>query len=209
MNETLTELICIIDRSGSMSRIRNQAIAGINGFLQEQAAVPGDARMTMVQFDNVYEPLHAGTPLAQVPLLNTSTYAPRGSTALLDAIGRTIDDVGRRLSKTPEPERPAHVLVAILTDGYENASTDYTGSQIRQMIEHQQTKYDWDFIYLGANQDAFAEGGAIGIKAFDTAQWDSTPQGTFAALHNMSAMVTERRATHRHRRRNHNSQPRT
>lgn len=194
MNKTLTELICIIDRSGSMEHVKQEAIAGINTFLEDQKAVPGDATLTLVRFDTEYEIIHNATPIAQVPPLDETTYQPRGMTALYDAIGRTIDDVGRRLSKTPEADRPAHVIVAILTDGLENASSDYTSDRVRQMIEHQQSVYGWDVIYLGANQDAFAESRKIGIVAQNTRQWQATSDGTLQVACNLSSMISERRS---------------
>ena len=195
MNQYLTEIICILDRSGSMKRVREEAISGINGFLEDQRAVPGNAILTMVRFDTEYEVIHNGTPIHQVPMLDETTYRPRGMTALYDAIGRTIDDVGHRLSKTPENDRPAHVIVAILTDGYENASSDYDAHRVREMIHHQQLKYDWDFIYLGANQNAFAESGKIGIRAQNTRQWESTSQGTTDVMREMSLTVRALRNT--------------
>lgn len=189
MREELTEIVCIIDRSGSMSSVRDEAISGFNSFLEDQVAVPGEAALTLVRFDTEYEIVHNGTPITQVPMLDENSFEPRGMTALYDAIGRTIDDVGGRLSKTPEGERPAHVIVAILTDGLENASSDYTSKRVRSMIEHQQSTYGWDFVYLGANQNAFAESQRMGINRESTRQWDSTREGTVFALKEMSSTV--------------------
>ena len=102
MREELTEIVCIIDRSGSMAQVQDEAISGFNSFLEDQTAVPGEAALTLVRFDTEYEVVHNGTPIGQVPMLDESSFQPRGMTALHDAIGRTIDDVGGRLSKTPE-----------------------------------------------------------------------------------------------------------
>lgn len=159
----LTEIICVIDRSGSMGSIRSDAIGGFNMFLEEQKKVPLPARMTLALFNENYEILHDGIKLSDVQPLTNATYQPAGVTALLDAIGRTIDAVGTRLSTTPEEQRPEKVLFVILTDGLENASKDYRKSRIAEMIKHQQEHYSWRFEFLGANVDAFAEANALNI----------------------------------------------
>lgn len=193
METETTEIVCIIDRSGSMKPIQDEAISGINCFLEDQAAVPGNALLTLVRFDNEYEIVHDGVPIAEVPKLDERSFRPRGMTALYDAIGRTVDDVGRRISRTPRKERPGHVIVAILTDGLENASSDYTSHRVREMIEHQQSVYSWDFVYLGANQDAFSESRKLGLAKESTRQWDSTSEGTMYALREMSSTVSTMR----------------
>jgi hypothetical protein len=195
--ERHTEIVAILDRSGSMASIREDAIGGFNSFLEDQQAVPGEARFTLVQFDNVYEVVYDAVDLRQVSPLSHGTFVPRGATALLDAVGRTIDDVGRRLHATPESQRPAHVIVAILTDGMENASTDYTLEQVRTLIDQQQTVYGWDFIYLGANQDAIRVGQSLSIAAKDSYQWTSDAAGTAALYCQVSKEVTARRTTPR------------
>lgn len=186
-------IVCVIDRSGSMASIAKEAIGGFNAFLEAQKNVPGEATLTYVQFDNKYEMVHDGVPLEQVPALDSKTFVPRGMTALLDAVGRTIDDVGRRLAAQPEGERPDKVIVCILTDGQENASSDYSKGRVREMIEHQRSKYGWEFIFLGANQDAFAEGSALGIQRQDIQAFDATAEGTQSAYSSMSARTTELR----------------
>jgi hypothetical protein len=196
MQEELTEIVCIIDRSGSMAQVKDEAISGFNSFLEDQVAVPGEAALTLVRFDTEYEIMHNGTPITQVPMLDENSFEPRGMTALYDAIGRTIDDVGGRLSKTPEAQWPAHVIVAILTDGLENASSDYTCNRIRTMIEHQQSTYNWDFVYLGANQNAFAESRRMGLNKESTRQWESTREGTVSALREMNSTVLMSRQLH-------------
>lgn len=141
MDHSLTEIICVIDRSGSMGAIRSDAIGGFNTFLRDQQQESGTARMTLVLFDHEYEIRYDAVPLQEVEPLDTTTYVPRGTTALLDAVGRTIDDVGKRLADTDESERPAQVIIAILTDGLENASSDYSWERVSKMIEHQREKY--------------------------------------------------------------------
>ena len=163
MNNQLTEIICVVDRSGSMASIQNDAIGGFNTFLDEQQKLPGEAKLTLVLFDHEYDCMLDAVPVQHVQPLTPHTYVPRGSTALFDAVGRTIDSVGARLAATPEADRPGQVLVCILTDGLENASLTYSRDRVRAMVEHQQEQYNWQFHYIAANQDAFAEGAGIGI----------------------------------------------
>lgn len=153
-NQDLVEVVVIVDRSGSMSAMRDEAIGGFNDFLQQQKELPGRANFTLVLFDHEYELYLDGVDLQAVRPLNSDTYVPRGTTALLDAIGRTIDDVGRRLAATPEAERPSKVIVCILTDGLENASKDYSKSRVAEMVKHQESKYAWEFIFLAAGLGA-------------------------------------------------------
>lgn len=188
-----SEIICIIDRSGSMASISNDAIGGFNTFLEDQKKVEGEATLTFVQFDTEYEFIYENKPLNDVPILNNTTFQPRGMTALLDAIGKTIDDTGRRLGNTPEGSRPEKIIVAILTDGEENSSKQYTLSKIKEMIQHQKEKYQWEFIFLGANQDAFAEASKIGIDAKDTFAFAATAKGVKSAYRNMGNTVASYR----------------
>lgn len=162
-NPDFTEIICVIDRSGSMGVIQDDAIGGFNTFLDEQKKVDKPCALTYAQFDSEYEIVHDGVPIKDVPPLDHKTYVPRGSTALYDAIGRTINVVGARLAKTPEHERPGKVLFTILTDGHENSSCEFRQGTIKEMIEHQRNKYQWEFIYLAANQDAATKGRSMGV----------------------------------------------
>lgn len=174
MNKALTEIVFILDRSGSMQAMVEPAISGFNRLLREQQQVPGQARFTLVLFDDQYElPIHS-LPISEVVELDTSTFVPRGSTALLDAIGRTIDDLGATLAKTPAADRPDQVIVAILTDGEENASTRYTWAHVAERIRHQTDKYQWQFLFLGANQDAIATAGRMSIQEGNTATFAMT-----------------------------------
>ena len=193
MKQGLSELICIIDRSGSMGSIKNDAIGGFNTFLEEQKKMPGEATLTYIQFNTEYEVVHENKPLQEAEPINDSVYIPRGSTALLDAVGKTIEATGRRLAGMPEENRPEKVIIAILTDGEENASSQYNLSQIREMIQHQKEKYSWEFIFLGANQDAFAEAAKIGIDTKDAFNFAATGKGVRAAYAQMSDSVTRYR----------------
>ena len=177
MRADLTEIAFVLDRSGSMNPIADDAIGGFNTFLKDQQALPGQARLTLVLFDHEYLVVHNSVDIQAVGPLDSNTYVPRGMTALLDAVGRTIDDTGARLAATPEEQRPAKVIVAILTDGQENASRDYTFAKVSGMIKHQQEKYSWEFIFLAANQDAIAAAGALSIHAKDAIAFQPTGQG--------------------------------
>jgi len=187
------EIICIIDRSGSMEAIADDAIGGFNTFLQQQKKVPGEANLTFIQFDTEYEVLHENKPLKDVPQLDNSTFEPRGCTALLDAVGKTIDNTGKRLSDIPEANRPDKVIVAILTDGQENSSKTYTLSEVNDMITKQQNIYSWEFIFLAANQDAFAEAEKLGICKQNAFNFESTSKGLQNAYKNMNDRVLEYR----------------
>lgn len=188
MRADLTEIAFVLDRSGSMNPIAADAIGGFNTFLASQQALPGEARLTLVLFDHEYLVVHDNVAIRQVPPLDAKTFVPRGMTALLDAVGRTIDDVGVRLAATPEEQRPAKVIVAILTDGQENASRDYTFAKVAGMIKHQQEKYSWEFLFLAANQDAIAAAGALSIGAKDAIAFQATGQG----IRNANAQLNER-----------------
>lgn len=168
MKNQHTEIAYVLDRSGSMDRLTETAIASFNEFLKEQKNEPGEVTFTLVLFDDEYL-LHAdAVPVREVVELDTNTYVPRASTALLDAIGRTIDRIGKRLAALQEKDRPGKVVVAIFTDGLENASTDYTLEKISKMIKHQQEKYSWEFLFLAANQDAIATAGRMNIHAHNS-----------------------------------------
>lgn len=193
MRENFSEIICIVDRSGSMHSIKDDAIGGFNQFLEDQQAVPGEANLTLVLFSHEYILVHDAVPLPQVEPLTDKTYQPSGSTALLDAVGRTIDDVGKRLAKTAEPERPSQVIVAILTDGQENASSDYSKTRLAEMIQHQEEKYAWQFFFLGANIDSFSTAGGLNIKKAQTANFVATAEGVRNAYKQQSEWVTRAR----------------
>jgi Mg-chelatase subunit ChlD len=166
-------LIFLLDRSGSMESCRDDTIGGFNSFVKDQVAVGG--RLTLIQFDHEIETTFSDMELKNVKPLTTESFKPRGSTALLDAIGTTIK------TKTGTP------LVIILTDGHENASTKFTKSHIKDLVE-QKTKDGWTFMYLGANQDAFAEAGSIGISSERTMNYD--PRRTPELFHALSQAVS-------------------
>src|SRR5213593_4061464 len=159
-----THIAVLLDRSGSMADVKDETISGFNYFLKEQKSAGDNASFTLVQFDSEStDVVHEARPVRDVPDLNQDTYRPRGSTPLLDALGSTINSTGRTLAAIPEANRPDKVVFVVITDGQENASHQFTKARVKEMIDHQTGKYNWQFVYLGANQDAFAEAGAVGI----------------------------------------------
>ena len=193
MNENLTDITLVMDRSGSMEARRRDAEGGVNAFIQAQAREPGEAVLTLVQFDTEYEAVHNGVPIHEVPRF---ILRPRGATALLDAVGRAILETGKRLEAMPEAERPGLVVFVINTDGLENSSREFTRDRIRQMVQHQQDVYNWQFTYLGANQDAFAEGGGMGIHRAGIADFsmDRVAASYGATSEKVSRMRHQRRS---------------
>lgn len=161
-NPDLTHIYFLLDRSGSMQSIVSDTVGGFDAFIGEQRGVPGDCRVTLAQFDDKYDEVYVDRPIADVPTLQLQ---PRGSTALLDSIGRLVTDAGSRLAAMPEAERPGTVIVGIMTDGMENASREFSHPAIKALIEQQTGVYGWQFLYLGADQDAIEVGMSIGVAA--------------------------------------------
>lgn len=192
MKQNLTEIVAILDRSGSMSNLVEDTIGGFNSFIKEQKKIEGDANVTLVIFDDSYEVVYSGVDIKEVPELTDSVYFARGMTALLDAVGKTINEVGARLKNTPESERPENVLFLITTDGMENSSSEFTGSQIAEMVKHQEDKYSWEFVFLGANIDAFGVGDSYGFAGTNTMNFNATKDGVavlYSALSTKTANV--------------------
>jgi uncharacterized protein YegL len=180
-NPDYRHYVLVVDRSGSMAKIRAEAQNGIRHFIREQAALPGRATLSLYQFDTVHERVHDFAPLQDALGYELE---PRGLTALLDACGTAITEVGGRLAALPEQDRPGRVVVLIATDGRENASAEYAKPAVRELVTRQQRDYGWVFSYVGANVDAFAEAGSIGISASATMGYAATPsgaEGTWAA----------------------------
>jgi hypothetical protein len=186
MNPHLTEIAYILDRSGSMASLQKAAIGAFNEFIKSQLDVPGDVRFTLVQFDDAYEVPVAAHAIQNVPELTQATYMPRGSTALLDAIGRTIKETDARIQASPEPDRPGKVIVAIFTDGEENASQHFTVGHVSDLIREFREKNAWEFLFLAANQDAIASAAAMHMDRGSSGNVDYSPSGLHAsskALH--------------------------
>jgi hypothetical protein len=157
-----TEIAVILDRSGSMASIKADMEGGFAHFVAQQQALAGECVLSLYQFDDQYDVVFEDLPLRNVPPLSI---VPRGSTALLDAMGRSIARIGARLAAKPDSARPGCVIIMVITDGQENASCEVTREALKQSIEHQRNNYNWQFMYLGADVSAFAEAESIGIAA--------------------------------------------
>lgn len=178
-NKDLTEIVLVVDRSGSMYSCRDEAQGGINAFIDDQKKLKGKANFTLVQFDSEYEFVHEGVDIQDVP---SFTLYPRNSTALLDAVGRAISETGERLASMDEKDRPGLVVFVITTDGEENSSHEYNATQIKEMVTEQQDKYNWQFTFLGAGIDAFGVGGDMGYAKGGIANCSTASYGnTFVA----------------------------
>ena len=174
----MTELVFILDRSGSMSGLEQDTIGGFNAMIDKQRKEPGDAVVSTVLFDSRAEVIHDRVPLDRVPRMTDREYAVRGCTALLDAVGGAIHHIGN-VHKYARPEdRPKKTLFVITTDGMENASHRYDYARVRGMIERQKEKYGWEFLFLGANIDAAAEAKRFGISEDRAANYRCDAEGT-------------------------------
>lgn len=193
MNTGLTEIIFLLDRSGSMHGLESDTIGGFNSFLDSQRRL-GRTLITTVLFDDRYEILHSGIP-AEGVRLSEREYYTRGRTALLDAVGKTIIDVGVRLSNAPEYARPGKVIFVITTDGLENASREYTYGKVQEMIAHQRDKYSWEFIFMGANINVEQESRKLGIDRRYARAYTASPAGTKQMFAEVAQVAQEMRQT--------------
>jgi hypothetical protein len=193
MKDNFTRIAIILDRSGSMETCKESTVAGFNEFIRTQKEIPGEAIVKLVQFDDQYETVF-DKPLKECPELTQGTFVPRGSTALLDAQGRTIVELGQELAALPEPERPSKVIVVTLTDGLENASKHYNLEKIGEMIREQRDKYNWDFVFLGANQDAIATAAAMNIPLPSAMSYSTSKAGVAATMAAASQYVRSARS---------------
>lgn len=189
MKQDLTRIVIVLDRSGSMTSVRESAIAGFNEFIQQQRQSGGEIDVLLVQFDDEYEVVF-DLPITEVPLLDQETFIPRGSTALYDAQGRTISMLTRQLASLPEEKLPDKIVIVTLTDGQENASRLYELKQIAQMVQKQRERQGWEFIFLGANQDAVATGASMNIPARSSLTYTATPVAVTSAMKSASKQVT-------------------
>jgi|AntAceMinimDraft_18_1070375.scaffolds.fasta_scaffold27537_3 uncharacterized protein YegL len=164
MNNKLTEIIFVLDESGSMGTVRDDVIGGFNRFIKDQKEIRGDVVMTIVKFDTRYNVVNQGALLENVKDLNNETYQPSGCTALLDAIGKTINEVTTRHATLPEDEKPKKVLLTVFTDGEENSSKEFTlVSEVSKLVKKKE-KEGWEILFMGADIDAWADGGAMGFS---------------------------------------------
>lgn len=178
MKKNLTELVFILDRSGSMSGLESDTIGGYNSLLNKQKKEEGEAYVSTVLFDDVSEVIHDRVPLSEIIPMTDKEYYVRGCTALLDAIGGAIHHIGNIHKYAREEDRPEKTLFIITTDGMENASRRYNYEKVKQMIERQKEKYGWEFLFLGANIDAIAVAGRFGIDASRAVRYECDEKGT-------------------------------
>jgi hypothetical protein len=179
-----TDITAIIDRSGSMSIVQKDMEGGFNTFLEEQKKTPGEATITLVEFDDRYDVVYENRNIRDAPAYSL---IPRGMTRLCDAVGKAVSSTGVRLEKLSEDERPNKVLFIIITDGGENDSKEYTKAMVKEMVTHQEEKYSWQFTYLGANQDATAEGTSIGVRSINTITYDQSTEGLNSLYDSLSS----------------------
>lgn len=190
-----THIAVILDRSGSMESIREDIIGGFNSFVQDQQKQPGTATLTLVQFDtqDPYEIVHRFKPIEAIPTLTQETYVPRGSTPLLDALGRGINDLRKTNADMGKEESPSKVVVVIITDGQENSSREFSRDQVVKMIKERSDKDDWQFVFLSADLAAIGDAMSYGIPADAALLFDKSRTGTVGALASLSARISDYR----------------
>ena len=190
----MTELVFILDRSGSMAGLEQDTIGGFNAMLEKQQKEPGDAFVSTLLFDNETEVIHDRVAIGEVPHLTDKEYYVRGCTALLDAVGGAIHHIGNVHKYARKEDVPEKTLFIITTDGMENASRRYTYEKVRSMIEHQKERYGWEFLFLGANIDAAAEAKRFGIDESMSANYKCDEVGTALNYEVISEAITQVRA---------------
>lgn len=178
MRKDLTELVFIIDRSGSMSGLESDTIGGFNSMIRKQKQAEGEALISTVLFDNVSEVLHDRVNVKDIQLMTEHDYTVRGTTALLDAIGGAIHHIGNVHKYARQEDVPEHTMFVITTDGMENASRYYSSEKVKKMIERQKVKYGWEFLFLGANIDAVETASHFGIGADRAVNYNCDSEGT-------------------------------
>ena len=194
MKKNLTEIVFILDRSGSMAGLEGDTIGGFNAMIEKQKQEPGEAVVSTVLFDHLSEVIHDRVDLGKIQPLTRKEYYVRGCTALLDAVGRAIHHIGNVHKYAREEDRPEKTLFVITTDGMENASREYTYDRVRRMIGRQKERYGWEFIFLGANIDAAREAARFGINAEHAANYHADGKGTAVIYEAVSEAVCNVRA---------------
>ncbi len=178
MKKNLTELVFILDRSGSMAGLEDDTIGGFNAMIEKQKQEPGEVLVSTVLFDNESEVIHDRVDIQKIQPMTREEYYVRGCTALLDAVGSAIHHIGNVHKYAREEDRPEKTLFVITTDGMENASRKYTYHRLKEMIQRQKEKYGWEFLFLGANIDAAREAAKFGISADHAADYHADKMGT-------------------------------
>ena len=191
MKKNLTEIVFILDRSGSMAGLEADTIGGFNAMIEKQRKEPGEAIVSTVLFDNECEVIHDRVPLDRVPALTEREYFVRGCTALLDAVGGAIRHIGNVHKYAREEDRPEKTLFVITTDGMENASRRFTYDRLKAMIKRQKERYGWEFLFLGANMDAAREAARLGIGADRAANYHADSEGTNVIYETVSEAITQ------------------
>ncbi len=197
MNKDLTEIVFILDRSGSMTGLEKETISGYNSFLEKQKKLEKEAVVTTVLFDDEYEVIHNRVNIININPLTGKEYYTRGSTALLDAIGKTIKTIYSNHLSILYENRPGQVIFVIITDGYENASREFTYPQIRHMINERIEKDKWEFIFLGANMDAIKQASDLGIAPTRAANYHADADGTSINFSVLNDAILELRILHK------------
>jgi hypothetical protein len=193
MKTGLVEIISILDRSGSMAGLEKDTVGGYNSFIAAQAKLPGDLKVTTILFDDKYELLYSGVK-ADEAMLNESNYTTRGSTALLDAVGKTILDIGARLANTKEEDRAEKIIFVITTDGQENASKEFNHVKIKEMITHQREVYKWEFVFFGANIETEIVAEELGINLDNAHSYVADEEGVKNMMLYANDIVTDMRS---------------
>ena len=194
MKNNITELVFIIDRSGSMSGLESDTIGGFNSMIEKQKKLEGKAYVSTILFDNVSEVIHDRVSLDEIKPMTEKDYYVRGCTALLDAIGGAIHHIGNVHKYARKEDVPEHTLFVITTDGMENASRKYDLEKVKKMIEHEQEKYGWEFLFIGANIDAVQTAGSFGIPKNRAVNYNHDSEGTRVVYDSVSSAVSQCRA---------------
>lgn len=192
-NKDLTLLAVLADKSGSMHICKDDSEGGLNNLIEEQRALPGKLELAVAEFDTIY---HISRDLGLLTKAYHYTLRPGGGTALLDAMGRYISEIGEQLAARPESKRPGKVIMLVVTDGQENSSREWTYTQVQELVERQKNNYQWEFIFLGANMDAVSEGSKIGVGAASSLTYNANDgvaiQNAYSAT---SSNITNSRLT--------------
>jgi hypothetical protein len=191
MKKDYTDITLILDRSGSMRSVKDDTIGGVNQYVESQKNGPGECRFSLIQFDDRYEVVYDGKLINEVEPLTEDTFVPRGYTRLLDAIGKTVNDTGRRLASMSEGNRPDKVIIVIVTDGNENYSKEFSWEQIRNIVDHQKVTYNWEFVFVGANQDAILSGNQLGIGRDRSLNYTANSIGTQSLYKSLATNTLE------------------
>ncbi len=195
MKKNLTELVMILDRSGSMGGLESDTIGGYNSMLKKQREAEGEVLVSTVLFDDRTEVLYDRVPLEKLPQMTEKEYYVRGCTALLDAVGGAVRHIGNVHKYAREEDRPEKTIFVITTDGLENASCEYSYDRVKKMVERQKEKYGWEFLFLGANIDAIETAGRFGITADRAANYHSDRKGTALNYEVLADAVCEMRVS--------------